>query len=574
MTGLDARARLIAVAAGRTQADLVIRNAKVVDVLNGRIIESDVAIVDGLIAGIGTYRGRETYDARGRFLAPGFIDAHVHIESSLVDPASFSELVVPRGTTTVIADPHEICNVCGLDGLDYMLDSSLGVPLSVFLMIPSCVPATSFEHAGAVMDAASLQSRMGEKRILGLGEMMDAVGTVAGEMRIIRKLMVASEAGKLVDGHAPALGGLALNAYAAASIHTDHECATAEELRERIARGMYVMLREGSACHDLRNLLQGVDAFNSRYCLFCTDDRQSRSIMQEGHIDNHLRIAVQEGLAAMEAIRIATINAAECYGLHDRGAIVPGRRADLVLLEDLAHFEVSDVWCAGVPFRKRPVGVNAPVPAKVSGRMNIAGFSKEKLRIKLAGPAVRVIDILEGSVVTEAGRAEVLLDAEQCYRNDPTQDIVKLAVIERHSGTGNVGLALLRGYGLQRGAVATTIAHDSHNIIVAGDNDDDMLLAVRTITDMGGGIVLVHEGAVSDSLPLPIAGLMSNLGADHVNKRISAMHAKAIRHLGVFDGIDPFMTLSFMALPVIPHLKVTDMGLFDVDRFSFVPLEI
>ena len=574
MTELERRSWLIEVAGGRRRADLVIKGAKVIDVLNGQIIEGDVAVADGLIAGIGTYEGEREFDAGGRYLAPGFIDTHVHIESSLVDPASFSELVVPHGTTTVIADPHEICNVCGLDGLDYMLSFSKDLPLSIFLMIPSCVPATTFEHAGAVMDAAMIARRIEEERVLGLGEMMDTVGTVAGNPAILEKLQVAWRAGKIVDGHAPSLGDVALNAYAAANIRTDHECATSEELRARIARGMYVMLREGSACRDLRNLLQGVDHLNSRYCLFCTDDRQPSSIIAEGHLDNHLRIAVEEGLSPIEALRMATINASECYGLRDRGAIVPGRRADLVLLDDLERFGVSHTWCAGISYRRRAEGVTAPVPPQVSGLMRIAGFSHEKLRLKLSSALVRVIDIMEGSVVTEAGRAQVLLDASGCYMNDPTQDIVKIAVVERHKGTGHVGLALARGYGLQGGAVATTIAHDSHNIIVAGDNDDDMLLAVRTLAEIGGGIVMIRAGVVLDTLPLPIAGLMSNLGGDHVDKRLKQMHEKAIRRLGIFEGIDPFMTLSFMALPVIPHLKVTDMGLFDVDEFAFVSVEL
>jgi len=568
------RKHLMDVAAGRVEADLVITGARVIDVCNGRITEGDVAIVDGMIAGIGSYRGKQRFDARGKFLAPGFIDGHVHIESSLVDPASFADLVVPHGTTTVIADPHEICNVCGLDGLDYLLESSEGLPLSVFLMIPSCVPATTFEHSGAVMDAQAIAQRIKVDRVLGLGEMMDAVGTVGAEQRILDKLAVAYETGKLIDGHAPGLSGHELNAYAAASIHTDHECATKEDLQDRIARGMHVLLREGSACHDLRNLLQGVDASNSRMCLFCTDDRQPFSILEEGHVDNHLRIAVEEGVHPIEAIRMATLNASECYRLYDRGAIVPGRRADLVLLEDLRKFKVMNVWTGGNLFVPRTEGTMAPIPPAVAGRMNIGDFSIGKLRLYLSRPTVRVIDILEGSVVTESGKATVPIGTDGCYENDPTQDVVKLAVIERHQGTGNVGLALIRGYGLQHGAVATTIAHDSHNIIVAGDNDPDMVLAVETLMRLGGGIVMVHAGEVLDSLALPIAGLMTNLGGNHVHERFTQMHRKAVRRLSIHDGIDPFMTLSFMALPVIPHLKVTDMGLFDVDAFRFVPLEL
>lgn len=574
MIKLNERKRLMDVAAGRIEADLVITGAKVVDVFNGKIIEGDVAVVDGLIAGIGTYRGLKSHDAKGRYLAPGFIDAHVHIESSLVDPPSFASLVVPHGTTTVIADPHEICNVCGLDGLDYMLERSDDLDLSVFFMIPSCVPATAFEHAGAVMDASHLKKRIGLDRVLGLGEMMDTVGTVASEKRILKKLDVAYRARKIIDGHAPGLGGLALNAYAAAGIKTDHECASADQLRERIRCGMYVMLREGSACHDLRNLLSGVDEFNSRYCLFCTDDRQPRSIIEEGHLDNHLRIAVEEGIDPLMAIRMATINAAECYGLHDRGAIAPGRRADLVLLDDLHDFKVCTTWCRGIEFSAGSRHESMPVDASVSSRVDISVFSEKKLRLKLSSPKVRVIDVTGGSVVTGSGSAEVLIDEAGLYRNDPGQDIVKLAVVERHLGTGNVGLALIRGYGLRNGAVATTIAHDSHNIIVAGDNDADMSVAVYTLGELGGGIVMVQDGSVIDSLPLPIAGLMTNLGGHFVHKRLLRMHEKALKLFGIHADTDPFMTLSFMALPVIGHLKVTDLGLFDVDSFSFVPIEL
>ena len=572
--GKDGKKRLIDVAAGRITADLVITGARVVDVCNGRIIEGDVAIVDGLIAGIGPYRGKETVDAKGKYLLPGFIDGHVHIESSLVDPASFSNLVVPHGTTTVVADPHEICNVGGLDALDYMLESSEGLPLSVFFMIPSCVPATSFEHSGAILDADELAKRIGHPRVLGLGEMMDVMGTVSAEDSILDKLLVAEDAEKLVDGHAPDLHGLQLNAYAAARIHTDHECATAEELQERIGRGMYVLLREGSACHDLRNLLAGVTEHNSRMCLFCTDDRQPRSILAEGHIDNHLRIAIQEGLDPLTAIRMATLNAAECYRLHDRGAIVPGRRADLVLVDDLSDFNIAQVWCMGKPFVEHISSIVDTIAPAVAGRMDIGDFAPEKLALHLRSPQVRVIRMFAESVVTEAGTATVTLDPAGTYVNDPTQDIVKLAVIERHKGTGNVGLALLGGYGLHDGAIATTIAHDSHNVIVAGDNDSDMVKAIEVLVELGGGIVMVRRGEVLDVLPLPIAGLMTNLGGMHVDGKFERMHNVAWQELGIHAGLDPFMSLSFMALPVIPHLKVTDMGLFDVDTFSFVPLEI
>jgi adenine deaminase len=337
---------------------------------------------------------------------------------------------------------------------------------------------------------------------------------------------------------------------------------------------MYVLLREGSACHDLRNLLAGVTEHNSRMCLFCTDDRQPRSILTEGHIDNHLRIAVQEGLNPLTAIRMATLNAAECYRLHDRGAIVPGRRADLVLVEDLCDFRIDQVWCKGKPYVEDTAFTVNPIAPAVAGRMDIGDFTSDKLVLHLRSPQVRFIGMLAESVVTNAGTTTVTLDSAGTYVNDPNQDIVKLAVIERHRGTGNVGLALLGGYGLHDGAIATTIAHDSHNVIVAGDNDPDMVKAVEVLVELGGGIVMVRRGEVLDVLPLPIAGLMTNLGGAHVDEKFGRMHNVASQELGIHAGLDPFMSLSFMALPVIPHLKVTDMGLFDVDTFSFVPLEI
>lgn len=568
---------LIDVAAGRIPADLVISDCMVVDVHNGTIERGDVALAEGFIAGVGTYQGVQKVDAQGAYLIPGLIDSHAHIESSLVSPYEYARLVMPRGTTTVIADSHEIGNVCGIEGLDYMIEASRDLPLSVFHMLPSCVPATTFEHSGAVLDAEILKSRIGHPRVLGLGEMMDFIGTVAGSSRILDKLKVARDAGKLVDGHAPGLSGIALNAYAASGIRTDHECSTVEELQARIRNGMYVLLREGSACHDLRNLLPGVTAANSRRCVFCTDDRQPRSILEEGHIDNHLRIAVAEGLDALTAIRMATLNAAECFHLHDRGAIAPGYRADLVLVDNLKDFSVRKVFSAGRLIAEDNVYLfeeTYEIPKSVSGRMRVADFNADRLSLTLVGSRVRVIDILEGSVVTGSGTVEIRPDSNGFFQSDTVQDIVKLAVVERHHGTGKVGLGLLRGYGLRGGAIATTIAHDSHNIIVCGDNDQDMVAAVEELIKIGGGITMIQDGEAIASLPLPIAGLMSDLRGGQVEERLQSMHALAREVLHVHQSLDPFMTLSFMALPVIPALKVTDMGLFDVMRFEFVPLEI
>jgi adenine deaminase len=564
------RKRLIDVAAKREPADLVISDAQVVNVFTGAIERGDVAIVGDLIAGIGNYTAETYIDAAGRYLLPGLIDAHVHIESSLVDPASFAQLTLPHGTTTVIADPHEIANVCGLDGIDYMLGASEGLAQDVFFMLPSCVPATPFEHAGAILDAKALAQRIAHPRILGLGEMMDMVGTVSAESHILDKIAVAERAGKLIDGHAPNLSGSDLAAYIAAGIHTDHECATIQEMHDRIARGMYVLLREGSACKDLRNLLPGVTPYNAHRCLFCTDDRQPSSILEDGHIDNHLRIAVSMGLDPILAIRMATLNAAQCYHLHDRGAVAPGRKADMILVNNLKDFTVSEVITHGVVYRNQTE--KQPLVPSVFSRVNIGSFTQRSLQLPLQSSRVHVIGIQSGSVVTSNEEATVSRDAKGNFISG--DDVVKLAVIERHHGTGTVGLALLRGYGITEGAVATTIAHDSHNIIVSGDNDEDMALAVQTVQRLGGGIVMVHQHQVLDALPLPIAGLMTNEGASFVDKKLKTMQALARNKLHIHDNIDPFMTLSFMALPVIPHLKVTDMGLFDVDQFTHISMEI
>jgi len=564
---------LIDVAAQRLEADLVIRNAKVIDVFNGRVVEKDVAIANGFIVGLGSYEAKEVFDAQGKYLSPGLIDAHVHIESSLLDPASFANLIVPHGTTTVIVDPHEICNVTGLDGFDYMLNNSKDLDLSIFIMVPSCVPSTPFEHSGAILDAQSIASRIDDKRVLGLGEMMDMVGTINAEEHVIAKLLVAHQANKIIDGHAPMLKEEELNAFVVAGVRTDHESTTPEELLDRIERGMYVMLREGSASHDLIPLLKGVTNNNSRYCLFCTDDRQPFSILKEGHIDNHLRIATKEGLDPIEAIRMATINASECYSLKDRGSISPGRRADLVLFEDLKDFKVLKVWCKGEEFVASKDKLS-PIPTTVAAKVNIGSFTKERLKLKLERDTVKVIEIIPNSLITKESIEKIERDDNGFYQNKKEQDIVKLAVIERHKGSGNVGLALLKGLKLKNGAIATTIAHDSHNVIVAGDNDEDMNIAIESLHKIGGGIVMVQNKIVVEALELPIAGLMTNKGALHVKETLERMHAVGVEKFNLDEKVDSFTILSFMALPVIPHLKVTDMGLFDVDENRFVSIEV
>ena len=567
---------LIFAAGGREKADLCITNCHVVDVFNKEVFDSDVYIAGGYIAAFGHAglpEAKETIDARGRYLVPGFIDSHLHIESSHVSPAEYARLVVPCGTTTAIADPHEIVNVCGLDGFDYMLRASEDLPLSVFLQIPSCVPCTPYENSGAVLDAADIETRMDHPRVLGLGEMMDFVGVCGAHENVIDKIMVARDKNKIIDGHYLGFPEF-LDAYCAAGIADDHECATGEDLRRRIRRGMYVLLRQGTACHDLLNLLEGTDSSNADRCLMCTDDCAAKTILE---IDNNVRMASGAGTDPITAICMATINAASCYGLHDRGAIAPGRRADFLLLSSLDEdFTVDEVYCAGIHTASGrtylPETVHAPIDS-VSGRMNVKDFSAKRLELKLKSPKVQVMKITPGSVVTDIIHAEVDLDENGVWhRND--DDIVKIAVVERHHGTGNVGLGLISGFELQGGAVATSIAHDSHNIITVGDNDDDMALAVEELVRLGGGMAVVKEGRVIDSVQHEIAGLMTDLPGEVVAGKLVSIIETARKDLHIAGGVDPFMTLCFMSLVVIPRLKITDMGLFELASYRFVPLEV
>ncbi len=571
--------RLIDAAMGRIPCDMAVRNASVVDTFSRKVFRSDVYIIDGLIAGFGGERkALEEMDAGGRYMIPGFIDAHCHIESSHLSPSQFSDAVVPCGTTTVIADPHEILNVTGLDGMEYMLKASASIPLSVFFMFPSCVPATPFEHAGAVLEAKEIAEYIGNARILGLGEMMNYPGVASHDEAVMAKLEEAYRTGKNIDGHAPSILGMGLDAYAGAGITTDHECETPEELREKVRRGMYVMLRQGTACRNVLQLLPGVDEGNSSRILFCTDDRQPQTIVQEGHVNYGVSLAIQHGLDPLAAIAMATLNASVCYGLSDRGAIAPGRRADFFLASSISDgIRPEEVFILG---RKAAEGgrilMKAPhtEPVGVSGRMDVKGFSKDKLSLRPGSDHVRVIDIIPGGVVTGKGEAWIRRSGSGEWIHDENADILKLAVIERHHGTGNAAAALIRGYGMKHGAVATSIAHDSHNIIVIGDNDDDMAAAVGKLISIGGGITMFRDGEELGTHRLEIAGLMTDLPLQEVTSCLESMHMTAGKELGISKDIDPFMTLCFMALPVIPALKLTDCGLFDVESFSFTDIAI
>lgn len=568
--------KLIDVAAGRIPADIVIKNIKIVDVYQGAIVEGDIAISEDKIAGIGSYEGKKVIDGKGRYAAPGFIDSHIHIESSYLTPEEFGRLLVPYGATTIIADPHEIVNVCGMKGFQYMLEASKETALDIKFMIPSCVPATPFEHAGAIIDSKSMEHPIQDSNVLGLGEFMNFPGVIHGDEEVIDKLMVAIEHGKLIDGHSPGISGNELNAYAAARIHTDHECGTVEELNDRIARGIYVLLRHGSACKDLRNLLKGVTPFNSRRCLLCSDDRQPKTIFEEGHIDSHIRICVEEGIHPITAIQMATLNAAECYHLTDRGAIAPGLRADIVLFDNLNDFNVSQVWIEGKEVARDGeylLPITRYDTTSVQGSFHVKDFSKEKLKLKLKSNRVHVIDLLDDSVVTKKAVATVELDESGNFIYDSNLGIAKIAVVERHQNTGNVAVGLIRGYGIKEGAIALSIAHDSHNIITVGVNDEEMEYAVNALIEQGGGIVLAKNKKVLESMPLPIGGLMSDQSGEWVEDKLTKIHEVAFHELGIHNKVEPVMTLCFMSLAVIPELKITDMGLFDVTKFEFIPIE-
>lgn len=568
--------KLIDTAAGRIPADTVIKNCKIVNVFSGKITEGNIALCEGVIAGTGDYEGKTVIDACGKYAAPGFIDSHIHIESSYVSPEELGRLLVPHGGTTIVADPHEIVNVCGIEGLDYMMEAAKGTKLDIKYALPSCVPATPFEHSGAVINAPEMEEPIKRDNIIGLGEFMNFPGVISGDEGVIDKLMVAKDAGKIIDGHGPGLYGKDLNAYTCAGILADHECSTLKEMEDRLERGLYIMLRQGSACHNLRELCKGITSENSRRCILCSDDRQPKTILKDGHLDNHLKICVEEGIDAVTAIRMATLNAAECFGFKDRGAIAPGYRADIVLLDDLKDFKVSKVWIEGDLVAEE--GKYLPEIIKhdistVKGSVIVKDFSKDKFKMNLKSDKVNVIEILPGGVVTKKSVETIDLDENGEFVYNPEKDIVKVAVIERHQGTGNVACGFLKGYGIKEGAVALSVAHDSHNIIVVGINDEEMEYAVNELIAQEGGIVLTKNKNLIENMPMPIAGLMSDKSGEWVDEKLTSIHEKAYSELGINGSVEPVMTLCFMSLAVIPEIKLTDMGLFDVTSFSFISVE-
>ena len=556
--------RRLAVARGDEAADLVVRGGLVLSVFTREWLEIDVAVVDGVVAGLGDYDGNEILDASGRYVVPGLIDAHLHLESSKLLVDEFARLVLPFGTTTVVADPHELANVLGTDGVHWLLDATAGLPLDVFFMASSSVPASRFESPRRALTTGDLEALLRRRRVIGLAEMMNFPGVVGGAPEELAKLELATH----VDGHAPGVLGRALNAYAAAGIGSDHEAYTAEEGRERLRAGMWLLIREATAARNLEALLPLLAEYGPSRIAFCTDDREPEHIAADGHVNGMVRDAVAFGIPPEDALVCATLNPALWHGLHGFGAIAPGHRADMLLLPDLVSFRPELVLKGGRPVEAFP---RAEVPDWVRHTVRIGAFGPEMFRIPWQGGRARVIGIVPGQIVTDSLVEEPTARAGEATA-DPARDLAKIAVIERHLGTGRMGLGFVRGFGLERGAIASTVAHDAHNVVVVGMNDASMAAAVRRLANRGGGIVVVDGAEVLAELPLPVAGLLADAPLEEVVERSHAL-AAAARELGCTLEA-PFQHLSFLALSVIPSLKLTDRGLVDVDAFELVPLEV
>ena len=558
--------------------NLVLKNANIVNVFTHEVIEGDLAVHDGIIIGIGEYTGDINIDLKGKYIAPGLIDSHIHIESSMLSPGEFSKAIVPRGTTTIITDPHEIANVCGLDGVEYILNSTEELPLNTYVMLPSCVPATNFENSGAILKADDLEKYINHPRILGLGEMMNYPGVIYKDKDVMDKLKLAHKNNKSVDGHAPRINGEGLNAYVLSGVNTDHECTTEEEMLEKLRLGMYVMIREGSATKDLKNLINGVNQYNYQRILLCTDDKHPEDLLKEGHIDHNVRLAIKNGIDPITAIQMATINAANCYNLKNVGAIAPGYKADIIVFDNLENFNIEEVYKDGelVGKDKKPLFTTKEKDfSKVLKTVHLSKINTDNIQIyfeKEDGEEdVNIISLKSHSLITEKVKAKVKI-VDNKFEYDNEKDILKLAVIERHKNTGNIGIGLVENFKLKNGAIATTISHDSHNIIVVGDNDEDIVNAVNKVISMEGGIAISSSNEILESLSLNIGGLMSDKNIEYVNSKFSKLVDIAYNSLKVSKDIDPFLTLAFLALPVIPNIKLTDKGLFDVEEFEFIDI--
>jgi adenine deaminase len=554
----------IDIAVGKIKAPLVLKNAFVINVFTQCIEKSDIAINEDKIVGIGNYSGEQEIDCTGLYVSAGFIDAHVHIESSMVTPEVFSQLLIRSGVTTAVADPHEIANVLGTKGIEFMVENSKKSVMDILFMLPSCVPATEFEDAGAALGAEELGQFINHDKVLGLGEVMDTAAVVNGREDMLKKLELFKD--RNIDGHCPGISQKWLNAYLCCSIKTDHECSTYSEALKKVQRGMYVMLREGSATRNLKDLLPAVNLDNYSRFLFCTDDRHIEDLIEYGTIDNSIRLAIEQGLEPLKAYTIATYNAAACYGLRDKGAVAPGYKADLVIFEDINKLNIKTVIKSGKVYEEELKFSKADLGNSVK----LQTVTGEDFRIEAKGEYINTIKLIPHSVETIKQKRKSIVIDNVVVGAEGTA-CLKMAVFERHKATGKRGLGFVEGFGLKNCSIAQSIAHDSHNIIALGDKDEDMALAVKAIIELGGGIALVSQGKVLESLSLPIGGLITSENPYMVLEKIKSLNSLA-RNYGVKEDFDPYLTLGFLALPVIPDLKLTARGLFHFEEFKFIDL--
>lgn len=561
---LAAKQRLIAVAAGREKADLVLKNAKYLNVFSNEFLSGDIAVANGLIAGVGKYDGKTEIDVSGKLVLPGFIDAHIHLESSMVTPAEFAKAVVAHGTTTVITDPHEITNVMGIDGVEYMIQASQNLPIDVHFMMPSCVPATEIDESGAELDCKDIDLYLDNKKVLGLAEMMNYVGVINGDKNVLSKIVTSQAHHKKIDGHAPELSGNDLNAYIAAGVYSDHECSTFENALEKLRKGQFIMIREGTAAHNLKALMPLLTQQYYSRCMFATDDKHPSDLLYGGHIDYIVKQALKNGADPIVALKTATHHAARYFLLNNKGAIASGYLADIVVVDNLEDFNVETVFKRGkLVFDGEVKDFSAPTVDEKPAEKCFDTFHLDSVTpssFKVDGK-LGLIGLVGGELLTRnLGTADKI---------DVENDILKIACIERHKGTNHIGVGYVKGYSLKSGAVATSVAHDSHNIITVGCNDDDIAVAVNAIKDSKGGIAVVENGKIKALLELPIAGLMSDEPLTTVNEKLENAKSSAYE-LGADKSIDPFMTLSFLSLPVIPSLRITTKGVFDAENWKML----
>ena len=561
---LAAKQRIIAVAAGREKADLVLKNAKYLNVFSNEFLSGDIAVANGLIAGVGKYDGKTEIDVSGKLVLPGFIDAHIHLESSMVTPAEFAKAVVAHGTTTVITDPHEITNVMGIDGVEYMIQASQNLPIDVHFMMPSCVPATEIDESGAELDCKDIDLYLDNKKVLGLAEMMNYVGVINGDKNVLSKIVTSQAHHKKIDGHAPELSGNDLNAYIAAGVYSDHECSTFENALEKLRKGQFIMIREGTAAHNLKALMPLLTQQYYSRCMFATDDKHPSDLLYGGHIDYIVKQALKNGADPIVALKTATHHAARYFLLNNKGAIASGYLADIVVVNNLEDFNVETVFkCGKLVFDGEVKDFSAPTVDEKLAEKCFDTFHLDSVTpssFKVDGK-LGLIGLVGGELLTRnLGTADKI---------DVENDILKIACIERHKGTNHIGVGYVKGYSLKSGAVATSVAHDSHNIITVGCNDDDIAVAVNAIRDSKGGIAVVENGKIKALLELPIAGLMSDEPLTTVNEKLENAKSSAYE-LGADKSIDPFMTISFLSLPVIPSLRITTKGVFDVENWKML----